>query len=305
MSLLRNILYPTDFSTQSNHAKEYAQGLAKKFGATLHVAHVIDTLGLNFYSAEAMYGQIIPIDPPLKSMREEAEITLRHVIELTELEHISATPHLKEGHPAKVLLQLADDVNADLIVIGTHGRTGFERLLFGSTCEKILRKSNVPVLTVKPKVREFIQLDMGIMVKRVLCPVDFSDCSNAALPYAIDLSREFDARLELCHVIDMGIDQSAILPAVAISNPRELLERTKSILSDLVNEYSDIDISTNVSIGVPYINIVKAAETTRSDIIIMATHGRSGVTHAVLGSTAEKIVRSAHCPVMTIRSNPH
>lgn len=189
----------------------------------------------------------------------------------------------------------------DLIVTGTHGHTGFNRFLFGSTCERLVRRSPIPVLAVKQSGADATFIDGPIVIDRILCTTDLSDWSKAALPYAAGLCRALGARLLLQHVIDTRFDTFPHLAAVDQPDQQQMHKQAERILREMVSDYADLQAETSVLDGVPHSRIDETIIGHNIDLLVMATHGRRGIAHALLGSTAEKVVRLARCPVLTVR----
>ncbi|OHB96483.1 MAG: hypothetical protein A3I59_08450 [Planctomycetes bacterium RIFCSPLOWO2_02_FULL_50_16] len=143
-----------------------------------------------------------------------------------------------------------------------------------------------------------------IKFKKILCPVDYSDCSAKALRYAAGLALKDSARLYLMHVIDKRVyDYGGPVYEAQLSPDAEVIEHLKEKLGESVPKEirGDIDVETIVTVGVPAQEIVNAADDKEVDVIVMGTHGRTGIAHVVMGSVAENVVRKALCPVLTVR----
>ncbi|MEK7368217.1 MAG: universal stress protein [Planctomycetota bacterium] len=143
-----------------------------------------------------------------------------------------------------------------------------------------------------------------IKFKKILCPVDYSDCSAKALRYAAGLALKDSARLYLMHVIDKRVyDYGGPVYEAQLSPDAEVIEHLKEKLGESVPKEirGDIDVETIVTVGVPAQEIVNAADDKGVDVIVMGTHGRTGIAHVVMGSVAENVVRKALCPVLTVR----
>ena len=300
MSIFQNILFPTDFSVCAEHAKRYAHALAKESGSTLHVLHVIDTPSMAHVAMDDTNAAPTPaeLDP---SVKKRAELQLKHVVEFQEINGVQAQSYLRGGHPWQAISELAEEVDAGLIVIGTHGRSKFEQLLFGSTCDKVLRGSKIPVLAVKEIEHEFVQMDAPVVLRKVLFPFDFSDCSRAALPLAVALCRAYGASLTLCYVVDTQLIYPEFRRTMAAFQPKELIEGAEKELREIAAEYTDVDVTVEVTADVPHKGIKKAVDRDAIDLVVIGTHGLTGISHAMLGSTAEKVVRLVNCPVLTVR----
>jgi nucleotide-binding universal stress UspA family protein len=200
-------------------------------------------------------------------------------------------------------------MRADLLVLGTHGRSGFERLLLGSVTEKVLRRATCPVLTVPSAAVEAVPATPALF-KRILCAVDFSDCSLHGLQYALSLAQEADACLTVMHVIELPPDVPREVHETGFAGPRSLQQyialaeadsrvRLKNAIPDSVRAYCTVD--TVLTTGKPYVEILRVAEEQHADLLVIGIHGRSAMDRLLFGSTAQHLVRQAMCPVLTLR----
>jgi nucleotide-binding universal stress UspA family protein len=206
---------------------------------------------------------------------------------------------VQSGQPARQILSTAKCLPADLLVIGTHGTTGFEHLLLGSVTEKVLRQATCPVLTVPPRSRATSKLPF----KRILCPIDFSDPSLAALDFAFSLAREGDADLTILHVFEWPEEPLTTRP-ITTPEYRQALEsdigaRLRSLVPEAAREWSRP--ATRVGHGKAYREIVGIAIEDDCDLIVMGVHGRNALDLMLFGSTTNQVVRRATCPVLTLR----
>ena len=143
--------------------------------------------------------------------------------------------------------------------------------------------------------------DSPVVLRKILCPVDFSDHSHSVLPIAADICRAHGASLTLCHIVDTHIEYPQFNPIIALGDSRQLLGRAKNMLNELSTEFSDIESTVHVTAGIPEIQINQLVKRAEIDLIVIASHGRSGFSHLVLGSMAEKVIRLVNCPILTIR----
>jgi nucleotide-binding universal stress UspA family protein len=232
---------------------------------------------------------------------DEARTRLDDWLAAATAARVPSESHICEGRPAESLLAFARSLPADLIVMGTHGRSGFERLVLGSVTEKVLRNAACPVLTAPPRAMTTAQLPF----RRILCPVDFSEPSLIALRTAFSLAEEADARLIVLNVVDWPGGDSVFVTA---SGDRELLgqierqaaQRLESFITDESRLWSRPE--ARVTIGKSYREILAAAENMAADLIVIGVHGRNALQLAVFGSTTNQVVRRALCPVLTIRT---
>ncbi len=298
MAEFKSILIPTDFSPCADYAVDYAAALAQQLGAMVHLTHAIDT---GYLAYAATYGETGLVEPYMPSVEEAVVESLGKRAEALKAKGLRVEVHVEKGSPCEVLPKLAQEEGCDLIVTGTHGYTGFSRFLFGSTCERIVRRSPIPVLAVKQSGEDAAFTDEPVAIEWVLCTTDLSDWSKAALPYAAGLCRALGAKLLLQHVIDTRFDTLSHLATVDQPDQQQMREQAEEVLRDMVSDYADLQAETSVLDGVPHSRIEETIVARNIDLLVMATHGRRGIAHALLGSTAEKVVRLAPCPVLTIR----
>ena len=200
---IRRILCPTDFSDSSRHALEHAMVIAGWYGSqivALHVGNPMIVLSL-----------ALPVPPfpsggvPGDTNRQRLEAELWTWLSPATAAGLQTDVVVDEGNPLGRILDHASSLRPDLIVMGTHGQSGFERLLLGSVAEKVIRKARCPVMTVPPPAASTSTLPF----KRLLCPLDFSDSSTAALQFAFSLAQESNARLTLLHVFEWPSDEAS------------------------------------------------------------------------------------------------
>jgi nucleotide-binding universal stress UspA family protein len=207
------------------------------------------------------------------------------------------------GLPAKSILERAASLPADLIVMGTHGASGFERLMLGSVTEKVLRKATCPVLVV-PRGAD-APSGAPTLFTRILCAVDFSPCSHRALSYALSLAEEAGGELTLLHVIEGFAEEPLSYAHFDVPEYHRHLELAAGErLEQLVPRETRTwcKCTTTVRKGKPYREILEVAQQERTDVIVLGVRGRNPVDLALFGSTTNHVVRTAECPVLTVRS---
>jgi nucleotide-binding universal stress UspA family protein len=218
--------------------------------------------------------------------------------------HCPATVMVVEGTPSTEIVRYAERLPADLLMMATHGRGGFERLFLGSVTEKVLRSTRVPVLTVPPSVKGV----ETVVYKTILCPTEFSDPSIRALEYALTLAKGTDARLVLLHVIEGFLDhERPITEASHFSVPeyyRHLENEARSRLASALPAEARVWCTPEqrVMFGRAYRVILQVAEEANADVIVMGVHGKGALNRRLVGSTTHHVIREAHCPVLTLRA---
>ncbi len=278
-----DILVPTDGSDCAETAVGYAEDLAARYGATVHALCVVDSRPLE---------NAPQYDRVKEAHTEIAERTCDRIAEAG----LSVERAVRTAVPHRAILEYATDEGIDLVVMGTHGRTGIERYLLGSVTEKVVRLSDAPVLTVKAGDEHEVTYPFS----DVLVPTDGSDGAEAAIPPAIDVASTYDARLHGLSVVDtvsMGLDvgSSAIVDAFEES-ARTAVDRVADRARSSVP-----GVETAVTYGSPYREIRSYVDEHDIGLVVMGTHGRSGIERYLLGSVAEKTVRTSSVPVMTVR----
>jgi nucleotide-binding universal stress UspA family protein len=241
----------------------------------------------------------VPILPPVDP-DEVAEDVRRFCAPLPTALGGSAEIVVKEGSAVKEILQQAE--GADLLVMGTHGRSGFERLFLGSVTEKVIRTTHVPVLTVPPPVDR----PESVLYKTILCPIEFSDASTRALEYALSLAEDTDARLILLHVVEGSVEEPYLgeMGHLSVREYHRYLEqdamaRLKAALPEEARVWCKPDV--RVVSGKPYREILKVAAQDGAELIVMGVHGKGALNRRLFGSTTHHIIREAGCPVLTLR----
>jgi nucleotide-binding universal stress UspA family protein len=282
---LHNVLFATDFSPCSNAALPYAVSIARQYGAKLCAAHVVSSLAYLAASPEVW---------PTFDQQEQQRIR-----EVEDLEKkLQGIPHsvlTRTGNVWEALARLVRENEIDLLVVGTHGRTGFQKLLMGSVAEEIFRKAYCPVLTVGPNVR--FTTEAMPQFKKILFATDFSKESLAALPYAISFAEEHDARLSLLHILE----QPAVGSVDLESNAAFLLSRLRELVPPGTQFWCHPQ--SFVEYGVPADRILDFAQKMEADLIVLGVRpsgaGLDVSTH-LARNTAHKIVAHASCPVLTV-----
>lgn len=293
---IRRILCPVDFSDASQHALDHAVMIAGWYRARITALHVR-------HPAFLVEPPILFTDPgggPVATL-DDAENRLHHWLSPVRAAGIGCDVMAVDGNtPAARIVEVAGRIGADLIVLGTHGRSGFERLLLGSVTERVVRTATCPVVTVPPPSVATSRLPF----KRVLCGVDFSEPSMAAFRVAVSLATESDSQLTLLHVLEFPAHESAdiTLPfdmgAYRAAVQADSTRRMMALITDDVRAVCSA--STSVVHGRPYEQILSVAAETSADLIVLGVHGRNALDLMLFGSTTNQVIRRATCPVLTL-----
>lgn len=302
----QSVLFPTDFSPYARYAMQYAIAMARRFGGILHVAHMIDSALFGEGQGQArivgMGGSKSEMDAVYESVHEHAATRLNHVLQISRDQGVEAQMHILRGLPWERTVALAAELGVGLVVIPTHGRSGFDRLVYGSVCERVVRQSPAPVLCIKHPEHEFVaEPALEVNLRQVVFPTDFSDYSLQVLPYAVSLCRMFDARLTLVHVAETPLFMPEMLPQTTVEIEIEQRTQAEQQLHRAACTAVGVNVDTEVRMGQPHRQIAEVVAERGADLVVVPTHGYSGIRHVLFGSVAEKVVRSAPCPVMTIR----
>ncbi len=294
MSIFHRILFAGDLSVGSRAAFRTALSLAVGGGGHLYILNVLEPVLMESPSGAAhaaRFPTFLPGDTP--AHRREVEREIRGVYQADGTVAIDYL--VRDGKAPDEIMRAADEVDADLIVMGTHGRTGIDRLICGSSAETVMRRSNRPVLTV----REARAPQADQPIRLILHPTDFSAHSWPALGVARALARSTGARLVLLHVAAPEVFSGGTMHAAEDLSPeREALARLKQ---ESAHVGPDGSVETRFVQGDAGSEIVNAAEEMGCDLIVMGSHGRSGLRRLLMGSVAEAVMRSAPCMTLIIK----
>jgi nucleotide-binding universal stress UspA family protein len=305
---LQRILCPTDFSDFSHEAIEKGAELARHFGAELCVLHVMPTLqqtpGLRPFQ------EFTGSDPGQleAATRKGAEHEMGEVIERHHLNDVRVRALIRRGYPADEIVSAADEEKADLIVLPTHGLTGWRSHIFGSVAEKVLRLAHCPVLIKRVQTEEAVNL--ATPPRKILCSTDFSEPSYAALKVAGEWATHFGAELCLIHVVEPIETPGMLLSSEHIEEAMqaEAVQRLHTVLREHLPQLAAA--RPIVRKGSAADEIAVTAEQENADLIVIATHGSSGwravvsgtvVERILFGSVTTNVLRLTSCPVLTVR----
>lgn len=296
MIRISQILCPVDLSDASATAFAYASMLSRWYDAPVTAIQMI------WVGVPTMSPAASPFVLTAAQVQDFTHDLETFVTANTPPGSTRASVVLREGPMVQGILEEARTRGADLIVMGTHGRGGFEHLVLGSVTEKVLRKATIPVLTVPPAVTQVPAAAQPFTA--VLCAVDFSPASLRALRYAESLAAEGGKRLILLHVLDWVADRplpSGLGTEIVAAQRRQesaALQELRSTVSADVRAWCTCEELT--AIGRPYEQILRVADEQHADLIVLGVHGRHAIERALFGSTTNQVVRRATCPVLTV-----
>lgn len=282
-----SILVPTDGSEVAENAAAAAIAVAERFDARLHVIHVLEL------------GELPPgvEDVDADDLAHHGEEAVATVADQARAAGVEVTTSIVDGADSihGGIIAAAEEYGADLIVMGTYGRTGLDRFVLGSVAEQTLRESPIPVMTVHEET--VVEADP----EGILVPTDGSEAAGAAADHAIGLASETGAALHVLNVVDTGavwgdVDVGMVLSALEAAG--------QEAIADVVTRAREADVETieaSLSSGSTYRAILDYVDENDVDCIVMGTRGRTGLDRYILGSITERVVRLSEVPVIATR----
>ena len=306
---VRGVLCATDFSPTAELALAHAEALARRHGAKLVLAHVIEPW------PTTPYPPIAVADEAERTLREAATKRLEAVRASLARAGLDVTCRVVVGGPGHETIELARSLGSDVIVVGTHGRTGIAHVVYGSTAEYIVRRSPIPVLTVHPH-----DARPQARPQTIVLPTDLSRGAEEALAAAIRLHPALSApgdagsapataartRLVLVHVDEVAryfepYGEEVIPAYFEFEGRREELERNLEAVAARLRR-GGFEVAVRVTSGTPVSVICDVAREEGADLVALGTHGHSAVVNLLMGRTAQRVVQHAPCPVLTVRT---
>jgi nucleotide-binding universal stress UspA family protein len=294
---IRNILVPIDFSEMSIQVIETAKNLERRFGARIHLVHVQEAMYPAGFMATTpmMTGDVIAIHCENKKKLRERLCDVAARFDLSPADcYVLSTPPAFDA-----ICEMVRRLSIDLVVMPTHGRTRLKHVFLGSTAERVVQHSPAPVLVARAR-------EGGL--NKILVPVDFSGCSLDALNYAIKFAEKVAAKIIVFHAVHLGYaytsdgyamyDLSQITKTLRKDAERQMREFVRAA------KFGSVKFETAIRVGPAVDEICAFAKGEDVDLIITATHGRTGFKHVLIGSIAENIVRHADRPVLVVPSHP-
>lgn len=289
----RKLLCPVDFSAGSQHALRVAARMTRELDAELVLVHAWHVPSRPFSDERS-----IPDEMVQKLVDDEHGRLRAAVRDAAELGARRATSRLLHGVPWDQITQaVRDDPAVDLIVMGTHGRTGLARVFLGSVTEQVIRHSPCSVLVTRGSA--------GVVAFRnMLCPIDFSEDTSEVLERAAELAAVGGAGITLLHVIESAGTFSGLrLPETHLAEIERQatleLERCAAALAPKVS----VPVKFEIRIGAPAALVLAVLDAEPTfDLVIMGSRGRTGIQRMLIGSVAENVLRHAACPVLVVRA---
>lgn len=291
---VKSILCPINFSDFSTAGYQYALSLADYYNARIVALHVVELRKYPFADYAAQEGDYAKFS---QALNEGGTVKLRRFVKGHPAGRILPELIVHQGNAPNCVLAVAQEEKIELIVMGTHGRRGFDRLVLGSTTDRVMRKASCPVLVVSNASHQALATgpDGRHRLSRILYCTDFSNNSERARVYAISLAAEYGAELTLLHVVESTYDKTSPQTIVA--------ERTQD-LDKLISQHErkDLNVKLVVKFGKPYEEIVQYATETQPSLIIMTARGGDAVDRAVFGSTTYRVIQLGPCAVLAVHT---
>jgi nucleotide-binding universal stress UspA family protein len=292
MLSIQRILWPTDFSTGAEHAFPYAAALAQWHEAELHLLNVREGDEAARTDMTAKFPVSTDALAPLLEGEEEASAVDLSALALVQ-EQVDAPS------PADAIVSYAEEQDVDLVVAGTHGRRGLQRLLIGSVAEELVRRAPCPVLAVRADEEGASAWN----VHNILVPIDFSSQSDRAVRHARELALTYGAQVTLLHAVEEVIYPSAYGLETADAPSPEVVERVESSLASIAREEIGHEhVVVDAVVGYAPSVILDYQQEHNIDLTVISTHGRSGLERLLLGSVTERVLRRTTSPVFVVKS---
>lgn len=297
---IHHILFPTDSSSASAAARPIAERLAEIHGARLETFHAV-----------VLHGPDVADEADRPAILDDGDVSAGPRGGGSEGDDRGDGPGVRTIHTEERAISAAPGIlaraaggGADLIVMGTHGRRGLRRLIVGSVTEEVLRSASCPVVTVRP---ESAGRTESPTFERILVATDFSSTGGMAFEHAAALAATCGARLDALHVIQADNLPEFYYPL--LSGLSHELPKLRKASTERLQELLDDDRLTavpearaRVEIGRPADEIVGLARRSDADLIVIGSHGRSGLGRVLIGSVAREVVRMAECPVLIVHA---
>jgi nucleotide-binding universal stress UspA family protein len=298
--MYKRVLVPLDGSELAEVALPYAEELAGRLGSQITLIHVYE-------SAEAEYQQMH--QAYVEKMVEATKRGAERFLAKSKVKRVRIKSALLVGNPAEQIVDYADEENAGLIIIATHGRSGISRWVVGSVADKVVRATKRPVALIRAEGIRRDPSEKGTMDK-VLVPLDGSTESEAVIPHVEELASKLDGEVVLLHVAAPAYPVY-VMPAEPVPMPfsEEDMELVRSKAQGYLEKVGSkligkgIKTQSEVVFGSAADEIIKLAEEIGADLVAMSTHGRSGISRWAFGSTADRILQAGSTPVLLVRAS--
>lgn len=300
---LKSVLIATDFSPASEKPLHHALAIARHYGAKLYVVHVVPALGYLMAGPE-------PLAVATEEAKNDALQLERELVGNGSLKGLDREFIVRQGDVWEQLHSIITEKGIDLVVLGTHGRRGIEKVVLGSVAEEVFRHANCHVLTVGPHSYKEDRVNDDGATRNFLFATDFGEASVRAIPYAISLANRLKAKLIVMHVIPTSLTPEGFgwYTSEDVRQMREharmaILRRLEQLVPAEVESEAPLETEYIVQFGVPSEKILQVALNQQADLIIIGLHRSTleGTVSHMPGATSYEIMCGAGCPVLTIR----
>ena len=290
--MFRSVLVPTDGSAGAEATIDHAIGLTRRGDGAVHALYVVDIgsepAGLASDEREELYAP---------SERRGREATIR-VTDRAEQQGLDAAREVREGVPHRAILEYVDEHDVDLVVMGTHGRTGADRSRLGSTTERVIALADVPVVSVR-LTEDDDSVPPDGRYDRIVIPTDGSDHAERAAETALEVAQRYDADVHTVYVVDSTTYDLEDAPRSIVGLLKEGGRNATEAVADLARE-RDLDVTTSLRRGKPAAELLEYASNVDADLVAMGTRGEAVGSGRLLGSTTARVVRRSPVPVLTV-----
>jgi nucleotide-binding universal stress UspA family protein len=282
-SKIETILWATDFSNESRFCLPYIKIFSSALKTKNHALYVLPKF------SDWVYETAFASDEELlKTIEKTREHSIEKIIDTSKQSNVTFEPHFIEGRiTSEEIIKFAGGKKVDLIFAGRRGISEIEEILIGSTTSRLIRNSDIPVLVI-PQNRQVSKIE------KILCPIDLSESSTMELEYAISLSRQLQAKLEVIHVAEFFSYKIPVFKKDLLID--KISEKIQKIAGENKYKIENIIYET----GEPAKKIIEVAKANKTDIITMATHQRKGLEKFFLGSISEKVIMYSDIPVLIL-----
>jgi len=296
-----DILIPTDGNDHVEPAITYGLDIADRYDATVHALHVVDRSPLERNL------ELTALNPDLEPLPDQwydaGDAATQQIAKRAAEHNLDVVSEVRRGVPAREIRSYITDAGIDLVCMGTRGHTGLDRFLLGSVTTRIIRTVNIPVLSIYSKPAEASpEAEIRAGFDCILFPTDGSIPARAAFAHALEVAKMYDAAVHALYVVDRG--DYASRPGWTWDELQQVLEQTgETVLEDVRSRATSdgVAVTAEITHGVPHQEISEYCDQHSVDLIVMGTHGRSGISRHLIGSVTERVLRNADGPVLTIR----
>ncbi len=293
---MNTIFCATDFSKLAEEVVAYGITLAKEFNAKLIVCHVVD------FPTVSMYGEAV--SGPIEHQNRFMDYSRSEINRLIGDAPIDSQAIVTLGNTTEEISRLVIEFNADLVITATHGRSGLKRFFLGSVTERLMRTLPCPLLVLRGSEDGKESKLQKFPFKKILVGCDFSSDSDLAFKNSLSMAQEFESELHMVHVVEpSGYKDLFKMPSESAEKfKQDLFDMIKGRLTSMVPEeaLNWLSLHTHLLVGKPYEEIIRYAEINDVDLIALGIRWHGMVEDLLVGSTTDRVIRRAPCPVLSV-----